>query len=233
MTSLTNKDIDLLRNIVTATQFGSIAYATAEAGTPLLMEELVDCNAQMVNISNTAEIAFRARQSGIDFIASLVPAAPTAFAVPAGFAAPAPIESFAPPVGFQPAPEQQGFVMPSTAPVEKAPPEEPSFTVGSGFVVPAKVRRSAARSSTYGDAISRLGVNEYIFIASTEDKPDPRKSLGSTITAQNKRYVDFNPRRYFQLFRAAAGQQFGSVIAPSDGVYIVRTDAAPVKQDVE
>ena len=119
------------------------------------------------------------------------------------------------------------FVYPAPPPAPVAP-QAPAAThataqgyqIGTGFVPPTKnIRRSAKRSKYPFDALEPGG---YFFVAATEAKPDPAKSLGSTVTSANKRYRDCQPRRYFKVYPAVKGQVFGNVVAESDGAYVVR-----------
>lgn len=109
------------------------------------------------------------------------------------------------------------------APTVGTPAKSPAlqFDIGHGFVAPTKVqRRASGNNRTY--PFDKMGVGDFIFVGATEKKPNPKASLASTISAANKRGKEFNPQRFYRTYRAKAGQMFGNIVAPSDGVYIVR-----------
>ena len=108
------------------------------------------------------------------------------------------------------------------APAAVAAPSA-NFQLGTGFAAPAKAtRRVSNNGRTY--PFETLALGDYIFVPATEKRPDPKKSLASTISGANKRFESFSPRRYFKTYRAAEGQVFGAVVAPSAGAYIVRVE---------
>lgn len=120
-----------------------------------------------------------------------------------------------------------------TAPVEtvaqraeRIAASHPGFQRVSGFLAPQKSRRKVPSTSRKYD-FDTLELNEALFIPSTEEMPNPKKSLASSVSSANRKYAEFNPPRYFRTFRAEAGQVFGEVTAPADGIYVVRTDTPP------
>lgn len=103
-----------------------------------------------------------------------------------------------------------------------------TYTVHPGFQAPAKSnRRPGGTGRTY--PFESMELNSYIFVPATEKRPDPKKSLASTISSANKRFKDFSPQRYFRTYRAQEGQKFGELVAPSNGAYIVRVDPPVAK----
>lgn len=211
---LTFHEADLLRKAVEATTYNTVVYVDQAEMTNLLAAGLVEANAAMVL---DGKIAFRANQAGIDFSAQLPPAQPAApapAALPWGAApaqAPAPA---APTVATVPATE---------AATTKAGARE-GFIVGKGgFVPPVKAKRKPPVTSRKYE-FENLELGGYIFVPASEKLKDPKKSLGSTVSSANKRFADFEPRRYFKTYRAEAGQRFGEVVAPADGCYIVRVE---------
>lgn len=129
-----------------------------------------------------------------------------------------------------------------------APRVKPEMTIGDGFVIPeGQVRQKA---ELY--AFDTLAIGGFIFVPVSESKPDPFKSLASTVTAATKRYAHTVPgqtrigrggksvpvtvnTRIFKLVSCKAGVAYGAFTAPSDGAAIVRapdhvaeTPAVPV-----
>lgn len=209
---LTETDVALLKQAAEATNVNSVMYAQPLQMANLAAAQLVEGNPQLIDPA-TQGIAYRATVTGLTYVQNLVAAA-SAPAVPAAPAAPAPV---------------------AAAPVAPAVPAAPvaasgGFQTGSGFQPPAKAsRRPLNNGRSY--PFESLEMGGYIFVPATEKRPDPKKSLASTISSANKRFEGFNPRRYFRTFRATAGQVFGSVAAPSDGAYIVRVE--PPVDDVQ
>jgi hypothetical protein len=107
----------------------------------------------------------------------------------------------------------------------------PGFQRVTGFLAPQKSRRKVPLGSRKYD-FDTLELNEGLFIPATEEMPNPKKSLASSVSSANRKYAEFNPPRYFRTYRAEAGQVFGDVTAPADGVYVVRTDAPPPPKPV-
>lgn len=119
-----------------------------------------------------------------------------------------------------------------------APREKPVISTGSGFVVtPELAKRSVVKSDLYN--FDALNVGDVIFVNKTEARPDPAKSLASTVSAATKKYAVEIPgqtrvarggkvvpatrnTRVFGIFTMTAGQTAGSYTAPADGAAIVR-----------
>lgn len=203
--TLTTDDINLLKLTAEATQQNGVVYKTPAQMTALATAGLVEGNAAFVDPAQPGAIAFRATPTGLTAAQNYAAAASTPpAAAPVAAAAPVPGQ---PPVATP---------APASVPVQ-------AHQTGSGFVLPEKVlRRPSNNVRTYN--FESLNIGDWIFVPATEKKKDPKKSLASTISGANKRYENFSPRRYFKAVRAIAGQQFGSVTAPSNGAYIVRVE---------
>lgn len=96
----------------------------------------------------------------------------------------------------------------------------PNFVVGTGFV-PSPARGGRGRSLYDFDG---LEVGGFIFVPATTEKPNPAKSLASTVSSATKRSA---PKK-FGVQSVEAGKVYGSFTAPADGAVIYRgPDAAP------
>lgn len=115
------------------------------------------------------------------------------------------------------------------------PKERPALTIGTGFVVPEGLKTTKAELYPF----DTLEVGGYIFVPVSESKPNPAKSLASTVSAATKRYAKEVPgktragrggkvvpltinTRVFTVVPMKAGQVAGAFTAPSDGAAIVR-----------
>lgn len=210
---LTHEEGELLKQAVEATKYNTIVYLEAGAMTNLLAAGLVEGNAAMV--TPEGKIAFRAKQAGVDLVTQLAPP-PAAAAAPWGSVIEAPAAT------------------PAPAPVERPAAKKAAVNAGlvvgaGGFVAPDKVKRVAPTVSRIYE-FEKLALGGYIFVPATEKRPDPKKTLGSTVSSANKRFADHVPPRYFKVFRATAGQKFGDVVAPADGAYIVRLEPPAPKE---
>lgn len=198
--SINEQERALLKQIADATAQNSFVYVTKEAIGNLEALALVVGNPAVVD--NAGNVAYRATQAGADLLAvsTAAPAAPAA---------------------------------PVAAPTFPAPAEGTQtgrFTVQTGFVRPEKRTRKSgggANSRTY--PFDKLEIGQCIFIPATDERPNPKKSLASTVSGANKRFSDHQPPRYFITEAATKGQVFGSVTAPDNGVFIVRIEP-PVKK---
>ena len=65
--------------------------------------------------------------------------------------------------------------------------ERPSFAIAANIEMPITTRTSA-RQSLY--PFDDLEVGQSFFVPATEDKPNPAKSLASTVTSANDRYAE-------------------------------------------
>lgn len=210
--NLNENDVALLKQTVDATNSNSFLYATVEMMANLQAANFVEGNPQMAHPDNAAAFAYRARPEGLVYVQNLAAAASQP--VPAFLAtAPAAAPVAAP-------------ATPAAVPAASGP------TIIRGFVPPAKTtRRPTANPNSKLYPFETMEIGEAHFVAATEKRPDPKKSLASTISAANRRYQDFVPQRYFRTYRVSVGQKCGDFVAPSNGVMIVRTEP-PVAEEV-
>lgn len=116
----------------------------------------------------------------------------------------------------------------------------------SGGFVPSRKRGGGRKGETY--PFESLEVGGFFFVAATEDKPEPAKSLASTINSANKRYSELvlgedgkpemeeykhkgevktrekmKPLRTFAAQSVEGGKTYGEWTAPADGAVIYRS----------
>lgn len=89
-----------------------------------------------------------------------------------------------------------------------------SFVTGSGFV-PSPSRGGRGRSLYDFES---LGIGGFIFVPATAEKPNPAKSLASTVSSATKRSA---PKKY-GVQSVEAGKVYGEFTAPADGAVIYR-----------
>lgn len=210
--NLTSEEIALLQQGAGAAQAGHAVYASQAQLNNLVAHGLVEVN--QANVDASGNFQFRPSQQGAHYLSTL--SAPVAAPV-----APAAV----------PAPQPAAPVPPAPAGTTAAPTfqaAERGFTIGSGFVIPVKKAKSSephARNYEF----DKLELGQFIFVPATEKRPDPKKSLASTISSANKRFEKENPRRYFRTFRAKKGVEMYGQVPPADGAYIVRVEP-PVEE---
>lgn len=127
-----------------------------------------------------------------------------------------------------------------TANVAKAEQPKPAsaapvFVSGAGFVAPETVKR--VRAELYN--FDTLAIGDVIFVAKSDAKPDPAKSLASTVSGATKKYavpvagktrtdrkgnvVPFTYNtRVFGIVPVESGKVYGSYTAPADGAVMYR-----------
>lgn len=195
MNNINEQDIQLLEAVVNATNTGNALPVGDEHTQTLTAFGLIACAEGVIDPESGLK-CYHATKAGADYLASLGTV----------------VEQTAP------------VVENSVSSVEGAEEKNTAtkFETGGGFEVPAKVTRGGGSSRTY--PFETLELNGYIFVPATEKRPDPKKSLASTVSSANKRFEQFSPRRFFRTFRAAKGQVFGNIVAPSAGAYIVRVE---------
>lgn len=199
--SYTEQEIELLRQACDATNSRTSFYALSDAMTNLVNAGLVEGNPNLVE-PGTGAIAYRARPEGLVAMQNLSAASSPS---PASNTPPAP-----------PLP-------PSVAKIgEVAKPTAPNFQIGAGFTPPARNPRKIVGKRKY--PFEDLELNGWFFVPATPERPNPKKSLASVVSGKNKEFENFMPRRYFQAYHATQGQIFGSLVAPSDGCYVVRVE---------
>lgn len=200
--NLTNEEVKLLDSIVKAASANTIVYEFPAAAATLMSLGYIEGNPALTDADG--RIAFRATANGLAAMQNIQAAAS---ALPP-----------APPV-------------PLEAKAAKIAASHPGFQKISNFVFPAKQRRLGARAGKKYD-VDSLELHEAMFVPASEEMPNPKKSLASTISAANKRYASFTPARFFKTLAVEEGQKVsdGTVVAPAKGCYIVRVEppvAAP------
>lgn len=106
----------------------------------------------------------------------------------------------------------------ATAPVSSVALNTGRFDLSK---LPAKKSRS---SGTY--PFETMGVGDDFVIEATDDRPDPAKSMASTVSGANKKFGADKPeaeRRTFQLFPVEAGGELAGVKFDKKAAVIVRT----------
>jgi len=68
-----------------------------------------------------------------------------------------------------------------------APVEKPTFTLETGVAVPAVAKGGAIRKSAY--PFEQMEAGQSFFIAATADRPDPAKSLASTVSGATRKFA--------------------------------------------
>lgn len=107
----------------------------------------------------------------------------------------------------------QGASAPATG--AAAPVAMPSnFVTGSGFV-PSAPRGGRGRSIYDFDS---LAIGGFIFVPATTEKPNPAKSLASTVSSASKR----SKPKVFRVQSVESGKQYGDFTAPANGAVIYR-----------
>lgn len=199
MTQLSNEDVKLLGDAVAAASQNTIVYASPIAASTLMNLAYIEGNPAMTDAAGN--MAFRPTAAGLVALQNLQAAT-----------APTPV----PPPAVPQTLEQKAAAIAQS---------HPGFARGTGFVPPAKAKRAGKHVGKKYD-VDSLELGGWIFVPATEAQPNPKKSLASTISAANRKYATFTPQRFFKSFSAEAGQTFGdgSIVAPTNGCYIVRLE---------
>lgn len=94
-----------------------------------------------------------------------------------------------------------------------------SFALIEGAVLPEG--RAPRSSSVY--PFETMNVGQSFFVPATEDKPNPAKSLASTISSANKRFSkEGADGRKFTVKPVKSGVAYGAFTAPADGALVQR-----------
>lgn len=97
--------------------------------------------------------------------------------------------------------------------------DKPSFDLIEGAVLPEG--RAPRSSSVY--PFDTMNVGQSFFVPATEDKPNPTKSLASTISSANKRFSkEGADGRKFTVKPVKSGVAYGAFTAPADGALVQR-----------
>lgn len=75
------------------------------------------------------------------------------------------------------------------APAE-APKAKPAFAIDDNIEIPAGSARAFGSGGNTIYPFDDLNVNQSFFVPATEDKPNPAKSLASTVSSANARYAE-------------------------------------------
>jgi hypothetical protein len=89
-----------------------------------------------------------------------------------------------------------------------------NFVTGTGFV-PSAPRGGRGRSIYDFDG---LAIGGFIFVPATADKPNPAKSLASTVSSASKRSAP----KVYRVQSVKGGTAYGDFTPPSDGAVIYR-----------
>lgn len=93
------------------------------------------------------------------------------------------------------------------------------FAIIEGAVLPEG--RAPRSSSVY--PFETMNVGQSFFVPATEDKPNPAKSLASTISSANKRFSkEGADGRKFTVKPVKVGVAYGAFTAPADGALVQR-----------
>ncbi len=100
-----------------------------------------------------------------------------------------------------------------------APAAASAFALIDGAVLPEG--RAPRASSIY--PFDTMNVGQSFFVPATEDKPNPAKSLASTVSSANKRFTkDGADGRKFTVKPVKSGVAYGAFTAPADGAMVQR-----------
>jgi hypothetical protein len=182
-----------LTRIVTATYSADgFCYVPETACRGLEAEGLVELNRDMKDANGA--VAARATPAGM----ARVTQAASPFPAFTPIVEPASETVWAPPQGVAPAPA------PASAPVAKAAtrtvtkPPEGGFKIMKGITPPPAAPGFGVRTAVY--PFASLNVGESFFVAATEQRPKPSKSLASTVNSAMSRFaVDGVKTRLFSL----------------------------------
>ncbi len=100
-----------------------------------------------------------------------------------------------------------------------APAASPTFDLIDGAELPEG--RASRGSSTY--PFEQMNEGQSFFIPATEEKPNPSKSMASTVSSANKRFrKEGADGRQFSVKAVKKGVEYGSFTAPADGALVKR-----------
>jgi hypothetical protein len=94
-----------------------------------------------------------------------------------------------------------------------------SFDLIEGAELPAG--RGGRNRSVY--PFDKMNVGQSFFVPATDAKPNPAKSLASTVASANKRNAkDGGSKAKFDVRKVTSGVAYGTFTAPSDGALVKR-----------
>lgn len=160
---------ELLSTIVAATQSPEgFTYISEAKAKPLVDRGLIELNAGLKN--DDGHMAVRATAAGVDLIAGNVP------------------EAKDEPDAVQAAPTTQANPVPTQVAAQNVAATAPattSFAIDDD--VPMAVLSRRGRSTLY--PFDALEVGQSFHVPATAERPNPAKSLASTVSSANKRYA--------------------------------------------
>jgi len=249
--NFTAEDIEFLTEVADATEQGSFVFALPSRMAAFVAFGLVVGNLKLISPADGESIAYRVTDEGATYVENaraaqstlaaedeapilwLNEAPETAWTTSAvGRGAVAAVDAEPPATSVQgelvatpswavPAVEAPAAIF-GELPVLNTPTVTAvPATVGQGFpigVVGTK-RRSPSRSPIPFDTM-RTG--DYYFVPATPEFPNPARKHASVVSSRNKKYKHFIPTREFAVYNVQQGEVIGSIVAPSDGAYIVR-----------
>lgn len=231
--NLSESSVLILESLVELTQQGKFDYLNKAFTQELSDHGLIETNDAMIGPDGVS-VAGRATAAGEIFIQNRKAAASPAPVVAPWGAAPAPVVPAVPeiPVVALPFPQVAPAPVEEKAPRKVAPPiDRDSLLVGQANIVLPKKAKRAVGKRLYD--FGALPIGGYIFVPATPERPDPRKSLSSSVSNANKEFADYEPRRVFRALRVSAEQKLGDFIAPADGCLVVRIDPLQAVLDAE
>ena len=101
---------------------------------------------------------------------------------------------------------------------EPAPVRVSGFAMVSGFQIPTK-RRRAAKATVY--PFDDLAVGNAFFVPATAERPEPAKSMQSTVASANARYTEPTGNKVMKKRREFAHDESGKIAIGEDGKRIV------------
>lgn len=166
MSKLTKNQIAILSAAVAATSENSHIYTSGRDQTVLVKAGYIETNEA---ISNAEGIATRATESGIAFIKDSESSVEESNVAETG------------------AEDERVDASDETYVETVAKPAEAKFVIASNIEIPEKVK--AKRKSVTAYPFDSLEIGQSFFVPASDKKPNPAKSLASTITTANDRYA--------------------------------------------
>lgn len=217
-------NVQHLTHIVTKTQTDGFCYAPAEVYAPLVEAGLVDVNLDAVD-ETTGHHAVRSTPAADTYLAlnSTVAAASAQMEMPEVASAVHAAFGAAPEVSA--AHEEEPVAAPKAGVFDSS-----AFKVVYDVPMPVVARNFGPKSSKYPwETLDRVGAS--FFVAATDKKPNPAKSLASTVNSAMARYTVqsgvgadgvtpvFEKQRQFALRRVDDGQAWGFPGVAGAGIF--------------
>lgn len=118
---------------------------------------------------------------------------------------------------------EAGIAENAKTPTPNTTPAVSSFAIGTATLDLGAFAKRARSASNY--PFDDLQAGQFFFIPATEARPNPAKSIASTVSAATKKYADKPEaeQRVFVVAPFAAGEAKGGYTATEAGALIVRT----------